>query len=274
MNKKIISRILVIITILGIMMVGNQSKAYVGNGYTIDVPSTYIKTTVSSGEAWAKSTGDNLNIQVTDNTDGEVANYTTLNESIETLKSQLSSSITIDKSEVTTINGYDCLHLLYKYSGVSIEQYAVPTKDKIYILTLAGVSSDYLTSSEVKSIVGSFKITNYVKPGSGTGTSTGSNNTISNTTSNTISNTTTNTVNNTTDDDDKNTTTNKTDDDDDDEDEDENQTSKKKKSSDDDDEDNNWVIIAIIAGAAVLCVAIIGTVIAVVVSKSKNKNQY
>ena len=268
MNKKIISRIIVIITMLGLMMVGNKSKAYVGSGYTIDIPSTYIKTSVTSGEAWAKSTGDNLNIQVMENTSGEVANYTTLNESIETLKKELSSTITMDKSEVTSINGYDCIHLIYKYSGISLEQYAIPTKDKIYVLTLAGVSSDYLNSTEARGIVNSFKITNYEKPGSSssTGTSTGSNNTINNT----ISNTTTNSVNNTTDDDDKNTSKNETDDDDD---EDENKTSKKKKSSDDDDEDNNWIIVAIIAGAAVLCVAIIGIVIAVVVSK-KNKNQY
>lgn len=258
MNKKIISKILVIITMLGIMMVGNTSMAYVGDGYTIDIPSTF--TQAGSTAAWAKSTGDSVNIQVQNNTDGETASYTTLNSLIEQLKA--SYSITVSKQEVTTLNGYDCLHIVYTMSGLSIEQYAIPTKDKIFVITVGAVSSDFLTSSEAKGIVNSFKITNYVKPGSTTTT-----NPTTNTTSNTLSNSTSNTLTNTNDDN-KISKNNVADDDDDDDDK---NTSKKKKSSDDDDEDNNWVIIAIIAGAAVLCVAIIGIVIAVVVSKGKKQ---
>lgn len=271
MNKKIISKILVIITVLGIMIASNASLAYSGDGYTIDVPSTFTST---GGAVWAKSTGDSVNIQVQSNIAGEAATYTTLNELVEQVKKAY--SITVEKQEVTTLNGYDCLHLVYSMSGCSIEQYAIPTKEKIYIITLGGISSDFLSSSEAREIVNSFKITNYVKPGSSSGTSTGTN-TGSNSTSNTTSNNTSNTLTNTGKDNDTNTSKRDVDDvinniDDDDEDGDENKTSKKKSSSDDE-EDKDWVIIAIVAGASVLCVAIIGIVVAVVVTKGKNKNQ-
>lgn len=268
MNKKIITKILVVITMLGIMIASNTSFAYVGDGYTIDVPSTFSS---SGGAVWAKSTGDSINIQTNSNPAGEGVSYTALNQTVESLKKAY--SITVEKQELTTLNGYDCFHLVYSKTGINIEQYIVPTKTKIYVITLGGVSSDFLTSSEAKGMIESFKITNYEKPGSSTSTGTTGSGTGTTNTNNTTSNTTSNTLTNTDRDDDRNVSKNtaKIDYDDDDEEDDDDKKSSSKKKSSSDDEDKNWIIIAIIAGAAVLCVAIIGTVIAVVAAKNKNR---
>ena len=50
-----------------------------------------------------------------------------------------------------------------------IEQYAVPTKDKIYVITVGAMSEDSLKSEEVANMVKSFKIDNYKEPKSGLG---------------------------------------------------------------------------------------------------------
>ena len=64
MTKKLFSKVIAIIAILGIMVASNSVLAYSGDGYSIDIPETYK----SAGKnAWAKSTGDSINIQIQEN---------------------------------------------------------------------------------------------------------------------------------------------------------------------------------------------------------------
>ena len=165
MTKKLFSKVIAIIAILGIMVASNSVLAYSGDGYSIDIPETYK----SAGKnAWAKSTGDSINIQIQENKKGEAATKSALDDSVEQLKKQY-ASLTVEKSEVTTVNGYKCLYILSKVYGMYIEQYAVPTKDKIYVVTVGAMSEDSLKSEEVANMVKSFKIDNYKEPKSGLG---------------------------------------------------------------------------------------------------------
>ena len=49
---------------------------------------------------------------------------------------------------------------------MKIVQYAIPTKEKIYVLTFAG-TGDVTGSEDVKEMLKSFKIDNYKEPKSG-----------------------------------------------------------------------------------------------------------
>ena len=118
MTKKLFSKVIAIIAILGIMVASNSVLAYSGDGYSIDIPETYK----SAGKnAWAKSTGDSINIQIQENKKGEAATKSALDDSVEQLKKQY-ASLTVEKSEVTTVNGYKCLYILSKVYGMYIEQ--------------------------------------------------------------------------------------------------------------------------------------------------------
>lgn len=165
MTKKIFSKIIAIIAILGIMVVSNSVFAYSGDGFSIDIPETYR----SAGKnIWSKSYEVSFNIQVSENKKGEAATKSKLDNTIEQLKKQF-SSITVEKSEITELNGYKCMHIVYKYAGMKVEQYAIPSKDKIFVLTLGAASEDYFSSDEAKNMLGSFKIDNYKEPKSGFG---------------------------------------------------------------------------------------------------------
>ena len=262
MKKSLCTKIVAIIAMMVIMLAGNSALAYVGDGYSIDIPSTY---TSGGDNAWVNATSKStVNVQVVENTSGETISQSSLQDSIDSLK-QSYSGIVIEKSEITKLNGMDALHIVSSVSGMYLEQYAVIGGSKVYVLTLGAMEKSWLSSSEATGIVSSFKVTGAST--SGTGTSTGTTNTVNNVI-NSVNNTINNTTNNTNTD---NKITN-TDDDDDDEDE---KTSKKKssKSDDDDDEENTWIIVAIVAGVIVFALIAIIIIVAIVVS-GKKKQQY
>lgn len=270
MRKTFYAKIVAIIAMVVIMLSGSSALAYTGDGYSIDIPSTY---TSGGSNQWINSSSKaTVNVQIVDNSSGQVVSESTLQESIDGLKSAY-AGIIIDKSEVTKLNGMDAIHIVSYASSMYIEQYAVATSTKIYVLTMGAMEKSYLSGSEASAIYASFKV-----PGAkstGTGYTNNGGNTTTNNTTNTDNNTTNNTVNNTT-----NNTTNTSNDDNkitntDDDDDEENKTSKKKSSKSDDDEEESktWIIVAVIAGAAVLILIVILIIVAIVVS-GKNKQQY
>ena len=87
MNKKIFARIIAIIAIVGMIVVGNSALAYSGDGFSIDVPSTYTSV---GNNMWQKSSEANINIQVTSNEDGEAATKDTLDKLVKQVEKQYS----------------------------------------------------------------------------------------------------------------------------------------------------------------------------------------
>lgn len=263
--RKTFAKIIAIIAITVIMLAGSSALAYTGDGYTIDIPSTY---TSGGSNMWTNTASKaTVNIQILANSAGQEVSQATLQESINSLKSSY-SGITIEKSEITKLNGMDAIHLVSNISGMYIEQYAVTTSSKIYVLTIGAYEKSYLSSSEATSMISSFNVT-------GTSSSSSSysnnNNTVNNTTNTSSYN---NTISNSLD----NKSTNKYVDDDDDEedeeeDEDEKSSKKSKSSKSDDDEDKTWVIVAIVAGVIVFALIAIIIIVAIVIS-GKKKQQY
>ena len=162
MNKKILSRILAIVLMLGIMVSFGKALAFNEAGMSIDVPSSYKDM---GDRTWMKGYTSSFNIQIEDNKKGEAATKKSLDDSVEELKKQY-AGLSVSKSEVTKLNDYKCLYIESSYSGMKIVQYAVPTKDKIYVLTFAG-TGDVTGSEDVKEMLKSFKIDNYKEPKSG-----------------------------------------------------------------------------------------------------------
>ena len=269
--RKTFAKIVAIIAMTVIMLAGNSALAYTGDGYTIDMPSTY---TSGGSNMWVNSSSSaSVNIQILANSAGETVSQSTLQETMDSLKSAY-AGITIEKSEITKLNGMDAIHLVSNVSGMYIEQYAVTTSSKIYVLTIGAMDKSYLSSSEATGIIGSFNVTGATSSSS-TGTSTTTNNTINNTTNNTTN--TSNVISSTSNTSDNKSNNKYVDDDDDDEDEDEDEKSSKKskssKSDDDEDSDKTWVIVAIVAGVIVFALIAIIIIVAIVVS-GKKKQQY
>lgn len=162
MNKKILSRIFAIVLMLGIMVSCGKVLAYSEDGMSIDVPSSYKDM---GDRTWMKGYTSSFNIQIENNTKKEAASKKSLDDSVEELKKQY-AGLTVSKSEVTKLNDYKCLYIESSYSGMKIVQYAIPTKEKIYVLTFAG-TGDVTGSEDVKEMLKSFKIDNYKEPKSG-----------------------------------------------------------------------------------------------------------
>ena len=254
--KKTYAKIVAIIAMVVIMLAGNSALAYTGDGFSIDMPSTY---TSGGSNSWVSTSSKaTVNVQVLDNTAGETISQESLQESVDSLKSAY-SGIVIEKSEITKLNGMDALHIASNVSSMYLDQYVVVTSSKVFVLTMGAYEKSYLSSSEATSILGSFKVDG--ASSSNTGYTGNGNNTINNTINNSVNNT----VNNTTNTDNKVTNT------DDDDDEKENTTKKKSSKSDDEDEDENktWVIVAIIAGVIVFALLAIIIIVAIVVSGKK-----
>lgn len=261
--KKTYAKIVAIIAMVVIMLAGNSALAYTGDGFSIDMPSTY---TSGGSNSWVSTSSKaTVNVQVLDNTAGETISQESLQESVESLKSAY-SGIVIEKSEITKLNGMDALHIASNVSSMYLDQYVVVTSSKVFVLTMGAYEKSYLSSSEATSILGSFKVDG--ASSSNTGYTGNGNNTINNTINNSVNNTVNNTANNTTNTDNKVTNT-------DDDDEKENTTKKKSSKSDDEDEDENktWVIVAIIAGVIVFALLAIIIIVAIVVS-GKKKQQF
>lgn len=167
MVKKVISSVVIIMFILSLAVMGNGVKAYSNSDFSIDVPSDYK----SSGKnVWAKSNGDNFNIQI-DEYDEKIT------VSLEDAYKQVMDEATkdslyadVETKEVINIskNDYKCAHLKAKavYSGVSfyVDQYMVISDNKIYVLTFSSADKSYFSSSEVEDVKESFTIENYKEP--------------------------------------------------------------------------------------------------------------
>lgn len=171
-------------------------NAYSSEDYTIVVPDTY---TENPENVFAKQDGNNFNIQITENNIGkfyytdDFLNQVTdsiitdmdlyIDEVKEDLKEQYKGILTEQQiedyisniklngvvfKEVTTFtkNNYPVFHYIVNYtvSGAScnVELYQLASDKKIYTLTITGVDDTYRTSDEVKQILNSFTITNYV----------------------------------------------------------------------------------------------------------------
>lgn len=274
--RKTLAKIISIIAISVIMLAGNSALAYTGDGYTIDIPSTY---TSGGSNTWASTASKaTVNIQILANSSGETVSQSSLQETMDSLKSAY-SGITIEKSEITKLNGMDAMHFVSNVSGMYIEQYAVATSSKIYVLTIGAYEKSYLSSSEATSIVSSFNVTGATS--SSSSYSNSNNNTVNNTSNNTINTSNTsntssynNSISNSLD---NKSANNSVDDDKDDEDDDEDEKSSKKskssKSDEDEEESNTWVVVAIVAGVIVFALIAIIIIVAIVVS-GKKKQQY
>ena len=162
MNKKILSKILAIVLMLGIMVSCSTVLAFSEDGMSIDVPSSFSEM---GDKAWRKGYTLTFNIQIDENKGGKAATKSALEDNVKELEKQF-SGLKVSKSEVTKLNGYKCLYIESSYSGMTLVQYAIPTKDKVYVLTFAG-TGDITNSDDVKSMLDSFKIDNYKEPKSG-----------------------------------------------------------------------------------------------------------
>ncbi len=162
MNKKILSRIFAIVLMLGIMVSCGKVLAYSVDGMSIDIPSSYKEM---GDNTWMKGYTSSFNIQIEDNKKGVAASKSSLDDNVEELKKQY-AGLTVSKSEVTKLNDYKCLYIESSYSGMKIVQYAIPTKDKVYVLTFAG-TGDVAGDEDNKEMLKSFKIENYKEPKSG-----------------------------------------------------------------------------------------------------------
>lgn len=271
--RKTLAKIISIIAISVIMLAGNSAFAYTGDGYTIDIPSTY---TSGGSNTWASTASKaTVNIQILANSSGETVSQSSLQETMDSLKSAY-SGITIEKSEITKLNGMDAMHFVSNVSGMYIEQYAVATSSKIYVLTIGAYEKSYLSSSEATSIVSSFNVTGATS--SSSSYSNSNNNTVNNTSNNTTNTSNTSSYNNSISNSlDNKSANNSVDDDKDDEDDDEDEKSSKKskssKSDEDEEESNTWVVVAIVAGVIVFALIAIIIIVAIVVS-GKKKQQY
>ena len=162
MNKKILSKILAIVLILGIMVSCSTVLAFSEDGMSIDIPSSYSEM---GDKAWRKGYTLTFNIQIDNNKREIAATKSALEDNVKELEKQF-SGLKVSKSEVTKLNGYKSLYIESSYSGMTLVQYAIPTKDKVYVLTFVG-TGDVAESEDVKSILDSFKIDNYKEPKSG-----------------------------------------------------------------------------------------------------------
>lgn len=178
---KIIKRIILLIAIIFILIVLFNSKtfAYSTNQYSIDIPSNYINQ--GNGE-FVRSTGmPSIIIETDVNTSYEHIEYK--KEYLEVFKDMFSSyedeiaqyiplgydySFQIVDSKITTFtdNNYKCFYFKYKiaieYQTMYVKQYIVLSGNNImYNLTLSG-TEEALNSAEVKDIVNSFTIKNYI----------------------------------------------------------------------------------------------------------------
>lgn len=171
-------------------------KAYSSEDYTIVVPDTY---TENPANVFVKQDGNNFNIQITPNETGEfyytddflkeitdsiindMGSY--IDEVKESVKKQYKGILTekqiddyirtikfngIVSKEVTTFtkNNYPVFHYIMNCTfgelNYNVELYQLASDKKIYTITITGINDDYRNSDEVKEIINSFTITNYV----------------------------------------------------------------------------------------------------------------
>ena len=171
-------------------------KAYSSDDYTIVVPNTY---TENPANVFVKQDGNNFNIQITPNETGKfyynddfldqitgsIINDMDLyiDEVKEKVKEQYKGILTekqvddyistikfngIVSKEVTTFtkNNYPVFHYVMNCTlgeaNYNVELYQLASDKRIYTITITGVDDTYRTSDEVKQILDSFTITNYV----------------------------------------------------------------------------------------------------------------
>lgn len=163
-NLLLLSTIFVVI-LTNFIMIGNVALAESNDDFSIEIPSEYR----SAGKnAWVKSNGDNVNIQVK-------AHNSKLNGSLdkalkelleETCKLSIYSNVETKEVSKYTNNKYKGIHIIAKVSGSQayVEQYAFISDKNTYVITFSATSKDYFSSDEVKSMINSFTIPNYKEP--------------------------------------------------------------------------------------------------------------
>ena len=178
---KIIKRIILLIAIIFMLLVlfNSQTFAYSTNQYSINIPSNYINQ--GNGQ-FIRSTGmPSIIIETDINKSYEKLKYK--KEYLEVFKDMFSTyeddiaqyipsgydySFQIVDSKITTFtkNSYKCFYFKYKitieYQTMYVKQYIVLSGNNVmYNLTLSG-TDEALNSAEVKDIVNSFTIKNYI----------------------------------------------------------------------------------------------------------------
>lgn len=171
-------------------------NAYSSEEYNIVVPDSY---TENPENVFVKQDGNNFNIQITENESGkfyyndDFLNQITdsfvkemdlyIGQIKEKVKEQYKGIMTeqqiedyistiklngLVSKEVTTFtkNNYPVFHYVMNYTfgdaDYNVEFYQLASDKKIYTVTITGVDDTYRKSDEVKEILNSFTITNYV----------------------------------------------------------------------------------------------------------------
>ena len=143
MNKKILSRILAIVLMLGIMVSFGKALAFNEAGMSIDVPSSYKDM---GDRTWMKGYTSSFNIQIEDNKKGEAATKKSLDDSVEELKKlNLGKSFVNAKNEkpyasytVTNIKSYGLEMLTFQEF---VERYYSKRADAFYLVDIQEVGN-------------------------------------------------------------------------------------------------------------------------------------
>ena len=191
-------RVIIYIVLLFIIGTYNELFAYSNSLYEINIPSTYSEIGENN---FTDSQGNSVNLVISSfsYSDGELYTIKNLDSIVdklyeefdeykmnfkEELKQQYGSYLSdedieeylksftlksiIDREVVSfTKNNYKCFHILSNYSfgdtDLYIDQYQVVSGNQLYTLTITTGQKEYLESSEVKNIVKSFTIKNFVE---------------------------------------------------------------------------------------------------------------
>lgn len=175
-------------------------NAYSTSQFSIDIPETWKSNSTNS---FVDGKGNNVNIQITNETFGKGNPYTEKNlnqlvdeiynnvdsykdEMVQSLKQTYGAYLTeneireyvssfkcnsIDLKEITTCtkNNYKCFHIIANYSmsdySYYCNQYCIVSDKTIFTLSVsADDKKDFEENAELKGIVDSFTINNYKEP--------------------------------------------------------------------------------------------------------------
>ncbi len=193
--KRKVFKILSLFLLLNFILIAGANAT--NDDFSINVPDNYTKT---AQNVYARTDQNNFNIQITENTDGKFYyNERFLNEIVSQMSNQFNESLRASKDriketfkesltdeqvdaiidsikfkgvvskEITTFtkNIYPAFHYTLSYSmnntDFLADIYQTGSGDKIYTLTFTQATNDYLKSDEVKAIMNSFTINNYIK---------------------------------------------------------------------------------------------------------------
>ncbi len=159
MYKKFLIKFSILVTIFGIIGLLDNVYAYSKDGMSMEIDSVFYE--MEDG-VWISSENGSMGIEIEENTKSKIETGAALREYVKKMKEEL-GDITIVKAEYSEINGYKCLYIQTAPPGVSIAKYIVPTKNKIYMISLSGTDDD-IFSDEAKGMIETFKIDDYEEP--------------------------------------------------------------------------------------------------------------